>query len=415
MSVFSIRMRLAAMYALALLIALCVTAVAVLWQQERIGRRRVDRELETLAATLANGLREELGEGHSAAEAARSVEDLVALGGHSVVIVDGKGTVLAASGAGPQLATAASEAPAVDTITTATGSWRVRKRQEGTGANAVTLVAAAPLTDVTREERESREAMMVGIPIIFVLAAGGGMYLASVSVRPVAVALESQRQFTADAAHELRTPVSVIRSTADVTLSRAHRDEPEYREALTIVTGQAGRLGRLVQNMLVLARADAGVYPLQVVDLYFDELVADCRRAVETLSRDRGVSVHCASLPEIPYRGDEDLLRQMILNLLQNAVQHAKPDSCVRVELHSDASHITLRITNTGTRIDLADQARIFDRFVQLDPSRRSEGAGLGLPIARWAADMHHGQVVLDASDDSATTFCAVLPVPSRV
>jgi signal transduction histidine kinase len=408
-------MRLAAMYALALLIALCVTAVAVLWQQERIGRRRVDRELETLTATLANGLREELREGHTAAEAARSVEDLVAPGNHSVVIVDGEGTVLAASGSGAQLTPVASEAPAVDTITTATGSWRVRKRQEGTGANAVTLVAAAPLTDVTREERESREAMMVGIPIIFMLAAGGGMYLASVSVRPVAVALESQRQFTADAAHELRTPVSVIRSTTDVTLSRAHRDEGEYREALTIVAGQASRLGRLVQNMLVLARADAGVYPLQVVDLYFDELVADCRRAVETLSRDRDVTVHSAPLPEIPYRGDEDLLRQMILNLLQNAVQHATPHSCVRVELHSDASRITLRITNTGSRIALADQARIFDRFVQLDPSRRSEGAGLGLPIARWAADMHHGQVFLESSVDSDTTFCAVLPVPARV
>src|SRR5262249_48021179 len=152
----------------------------------------------------------------------------------------------------------------------------------------------------------------------------------------------------------------------------------------------------------VLARADAGVYPLQVVDLYVDELVADCRRAVETLSRDRCVSVHCAALPEVPYRGDEDLLRQMILNLLQNAVQHAKPDSCVRVELHSAASRITLRITNTGTRIGVADQARIFDRFVQLDPSRRSEGAGLGLPIARWAADVHHGQVFLETSDDSA-------------
>jgi signal transduction histidine kinase len=415
MSVLSIRMRLAAMYALTLLIALSVTAVAVLWQQERIGRRRVDRELDTLTATLANGLVEELREGHTPAEAAHSVEDLVPSGGHSVVIFDGRGAVLAARGAGPDPPIPSSDALVGDTITTATGTWRVRRRQEGTGANAVTLVAATPLTDVTREQRESREAMIVGIPIIFVLAAGGGMYLASVSVRPVAAALESQRQFTADAAHELRTPVSVIRSTADVTLSRANRDVAEYREALTIVAGQAGRLGRLVQNMLVLARADAGVYPLQVVDLYFDELVADCRQAVETLSRDRGVTVHCEALPEIPYRGDEDLLRQMILNLLQNAVQHATPDSCVRVELHSDASRITLRITNTGTRIALADQARIFDRFVQLDASRRSEGAGLGLPIARWAADMHHGQVILEASDDIDTTFCAVLPVPARV
>jgi signal transduction histidine kinase len=93
-----------------------------------------------------------------------------------------------------------------------------------------------------------------------VLATGGGLYLSSISVRPVATALEAQRRFTADAAHELRTPVSVIRAAADVTLTRDHREEAEYREAFGIIAGQARGLGRLVDSMLVLARADAGAY-----------------------------------------------------------------------------------------------------------------------------------------------------------
>ena len=108
-------------------------------------------------------------------------------------------------------------------------------------------------------------------------------------------ALQTQRQFMADASHELRTPVSVVRATADVMLSRDHRDEAEYREALAIVGGQARRLGRLVEDMLVLARADAGGYPLQPVDLYLDEVVAECRRAVDVLATERGVTIRSAA------------------------------------------------------------------------------------------------------------------------
>ena len=108
---------------------------------------------------------------------------------------------------------------------------------------------------------------------MLLLAGLGGMWLASVGLRPMTSALEMQRQFMADASHELRTPVSVVRAATDVTLSRDHRDEAEYREALTIIRGQARSMSRLVEDMLVLSRAEAGGYPLQVVDLYLDELV----------------------------------------------------------------------------------------------------------------------------------------------
>src|SRR5207245_170363 len=141
-------------------------------------------------------------------------------------------------------------------------------------------------------------------------------------VARLGAALQTQRQFMADASHELRTPVSVVRTAADVTLNREHRDEAEYREALGIVGGQARQLSRLVDDMLVLARADAGGYPLRAVDLYLDELIGECRRSVDVLATARGVKIRTESLPEIPFRGDEDLLRQLVTNVLQNAVQH---------------------------------------------------------------------------------------------
>ena len=207
-----------------------------------------------------------------------------------------------------------------------------------------------------------QEAMLVGIPIVLLLAGAGGCgsrrwaaadhdmarrrripltaWRISATDRTdelgqlpafnglvarLRAALQTQRQFMADASHELRTPVSVVRAAADVTLSREHRDEAEYREALAIVGGQARRLGRLVDDMLVLARADAGGYPLRPVDLYLDEVVAECRRAVDVLAAERGVTIRAAGAAEIPFRGDEDLLRRLVLNVLQNAVQHTPP------------------------------------------------------------------------------------------
>src|SRR5262245_59820117 len=122
----------------------------------------------------------------------------------------------------------------------------------------------------------------------------------------------------ADASHELRTPVSVIQSAADVTLSREHRDETDYRDALDIVRGEARRLGRLVEDMLVLARADAGGYPLRRVPVDLRELLTDCQRSVAMLAREHGVTVAVAAPPDVPFHGDEDLLRRMIANLLRN-------------------------------------------------------------------------------------------------
>jgi signal transduction histidine kinase len=224
-------------------------------------------------------------------------------------------------------------------------------------------------------------------------------------------ALQTQRQFMADASHELRTPVSVIRAAADVTLSRDHRDEAEYREALTMAGAQARRLGTLVEDMLVLARADAGGYPLRPVDLYLDDVVDECRRAVAVLAADRGITVTSNGAADVRVRGDEELLRRLLVNLLQNAVQHTPKGGAVSVDVSPNGSRVHVRVTDTGGGIPEADRDRIFHRFVQLDPSRRADGTGLGLTIAKWIAEAHKGSLSLESSGPGGSTFCVVLPL----
>jgi signal transduction histidine kinase len=179
---------------------------------------------------------------------------------------------------------------------------------------------------------------------------------------------------------------------------------------MAIVGAQARRLGRLVEDMLVLARADAGGYPLRPVDLYLDELVSDCRRAVDVLAIERGVTIRSAGPADIPFRGDEDLLRRLLLNVLQNAVQHTPSGGAVAVDIARDPEAVRIRVTDEGVGIPAGDQQRIFDRFVQLDAARRGQGTGLGLPIARWIAEAHSGTLVLEHSGPGGSTFCVSLP-----
>ena len=456
MTRLSLRSRLTLWYTVALLVVLCLFGANVLWQQRRIGFRRVDRELEALTATLANMVQEELNEQDDPVTAATEATTAVTAPGRALAIADEDGKVLGARWnhldlPGP---IAADGEPSVRTIQSNGVAWRVHTRPRAFGNLTLVLVVATPVSDVLREQREVQEAMMIGIPIVLLLAAAGGLWLASVGLRPIAdmagraariaptglddlgqtdrtdelgqlatafnglvarlrATLQTQRQFMADASHELRTPVSVVRATSDVTLSRDHRDEPEYREALAIVGGQARRLGRLVEDMLVLARADAGGYPLRPVDLYLDEVVAECRRAVDVLATERGVAIRAAGSPDIPFRGDEDLLRRLVLNVLQNAVQHTPTGGSVAVDIHQEPAAVRIRVTDEGPGIPAGDQQRIFDRFVQLDAARRGQGAGLGLPIARWIAEAHKGTLVLEHSGPEGSTFCVWLPTPA--
>jgi signal transduction histidine kinase len=452
---FSLRTRLTWFCAIVVLLAVAGFGFDVWWLQGRLGLRRVDRDLQRLTTTAAGVIANELAEDPTdPVGAADEASRTIASAGQSATVFDLEGRRLAPATEGVDwgLPRSADDGPVVWTRSTAAGRWRVRAERREVGGNPFVLVVASSLRDVEVQQHEVVEAMWIALPVMVLLAGAAGLWLATAGLRPLTdlahqaasitatgsetlapghsadelgqfasafntllarlrQSLQTQQQFMADASHELRTPVSVVRAAADVALQQPTRTEAEYREALDAIREQARRVTKLVDSMLVLARADAGGYPVRHVDLYIDELVADCCRALQPVAAQRAVHIHMVHSNEIPFRGDEDLLRQLVLNVLLNAVQYTPAGGHVEARVAADAGCVTIAVRDEGPGIATADRARIFDRFVRLDAARSAGGAGLGLPIAAWIAQVHGGTIELGASGPSGSEFVIALPL----
>ncbi len=226
---------------------------------------------------------------------------------------------------------------------------------------------------------------------------------------------ERQQRFMADASHELRTPVAILRGESEVALSQKVRSAEEYRESLGILHQESARLTHIVEDLFTLTRADAGQYPLQPRDFYLDELAGECVHSARTLALARKVSLNFEEASESPIHADESLLRRMVLNLLDNAIKYTSEGGRVTVSCRRLGREYALSITDTGRGIPADLQPRIFERFFRADKARsRAEndggGAGLGLSISRWIAEAHHGRLELTRSDSTGSTFTAYLP-----
>ncbi len=228
---------------------------------------------------------------------------------------------------------------------------------------------------------------------------------------------DRQRRFVADASHELRTPVAILSGEAEVALSQNSRSLEEYRESLTTLHREAKRLARIVEDLFTLTRADSGQYPLSPQDFYLDELVASCVHSARTLALAKNITLTLNTPGELPIRADESLLRRLLLNLIDNAVKFTPPGGCVTVASQAASGGFEVSVSDTGPGIPGELRSRIFERFFRVDPSRsravaHDGGAGLGLSIALWIAEAHHGRLQLQRSDSTGSTFSVFLPAP---
>ena len=223
-------------------------------------------------------------------------------------------------------------------------------------------------------------------------------------------AFERQRRFTADASHELRTPLGVIRAQSELALSQPRSPE-YYTRILGSIHDEAGRLTRLAEDLLVLARADAGeTLDRQEVD--FQDLVAEVGASVAP--RARTAQIHFSvQLDECaPIQGDETWLKQLLLNLLDNAIHHTPLGGRVTLSLRAAPGGAVVQITDTGAGIAPEHLPRIFERFYRADEarSRATGGAGLGLAICRWIASAHGGTLVIESEPGVGTSVRVWLP-----
>lgn len=395
---------------------------------------RLDESLSSAAATAATLLPDEIEEENGDfAKAAHEVTSEIRFQDDIVAIYQ-NGALLSASGPVPN------DARTVTRLVTARGQ-------------TFRIVAAAPVESTAADLRLVRDIILIGVPLFLVLAGVGGYLLAKRNLRPLesmarqagaiggnnlhtrletgpaaeelAVltasfnellarldqSFETMRRFVADASHELRTPLSVIRGEADVALSH-DRSPADYRESLAVILDEARRLSRLIDDLLNLARADAGHVALQVREFYFNDLVAECCRSVHALATAKDIAIECCAAADVPFTGDEELLRRLVINLLDNAIRYTPAGGKVTAEVESRDGGVRLRIADTGIGIAPDAAAHVFERFFRADKARtRAEGGfGLGLSIVKWIAESHRGAVEVESRPASGSTFIVTLP-----
>ena len=428
---------------------------------------RIDDSLQGVMQIAMTSLANDLAEGQDTEDAARSTAAELATPRQLVAIYDSSSRLLARRGPGDELAfvlPARAEIPTtepalvtVSEVRDSDDRHRLALRQVTIPPSQTTyLVVVGQSLEPTDDELESlRGILAYVVPIGLIVAGFGGWFLARQSLSPVVAmadrarrmggenlaarlpvansrdelghlaeafndllgrletSMVQQRQFMADASHELRTPVATARTAAGVALQQPRRDEREYREALEIIEGQTARLSRIVDDMFTLARADAGNYPVRREAMYLDEVLEEVVRAARVIAKARHITIDATAAPSAAFTGDEELIRRLLGNLIDNAIRYAPDGSVVRAALTSTSGRYCIAVTDRGPGIPAAMQPHIFERFYRGDVSRRrreSDGAGLGLALARWVARVHGGDVRLESSSESGSTFTVELP-----
>jgi len=298
---------------------------------------------------------------------------------------------------------------------------------------------------------------LVSIPAVLLLAIGGGVWMSSRALRPVGRIIRETRaisdrslhhrlavpasrdevralaetlnemlerlersfrrvtDFTADASHELRTPVSIMRTTAEISL-RHPRSEDEYRETITSIHCEAERTSSILENLLLLTRSDAG----ERQQLESLELTIPLGEAVawgKALAEAKGVEIVTSlSAPPLPIRGDGESLRRLFVIVLDNAVKYTDAGGRVSVVTAVERAEVRVTIADTGIGIEAEDLPRIFDRFYRADRSRSraSGGTGLGLSIARRIVEMHGGSISATSRAGAGSEFQVTLPLAAN-
>jgi heavy metal sensor kinase len=331
------------------------------------------------------------------------------------------------------------------------GAWRVRSGVEPSADGPLAVQVSAPLARVQSDIAAMIWALAVLVPIGLVLAVTTGYVMASRALAPVdalrqtadrisaqnlrerlpvpgndelsrlartlngalerlAGALEEVRRFTADAAHELRTPVAVMRTQIEVAM-QGERSQEAYQTLLHSLVDDLDAMGRMIDELLCLAREDAQVLSARPASVALEEVVRGVASKLRVLAESRGVTVH-STLTTVRVQGDPERLERAIANVVKNALQNTPTGGAVTLELKRSPEGATLLVTDTGTGIAPEHLPHVFERFYQADPARRQGGGtGLGLSICKSIIESHDGTVAIESQAGSGTQVTVSLPI----
>jgi signal transduction histidine kinase len=230
--------------------------------------------------------------------------------------------------------------------------------------------------------------------------------------------VRSIKQFTADASHELRTPIALIRTTAEVAVQNRSRCPEEYLDALDEVLVESERTSQLVETLMLLARADADKEPVERTSVDLRSIIQVVVEQGEKLAGSRNIqfSVNISDRP-VPVLADPEAIRRIALILIDNAIKYSNPGGRVTLSVGTEGIESVVSVADTGIGIANEDLPHVFDRFWRADKvrSRSQRGAGLGLAIAKWIADAHHGSIQVQSAVGQGSTFRLRIPLDTSL
>lgn len=289
-------------------------------------------------------------------------------------------------------------------------SWRVYGRRIEVAGRIYAALAVTSAVEVEEAYPGLLASFLAAMLGSLALVALGGAALARKSLVPVERSMERMRRFVADASHELRSPAAVLRTRAEVALQRA-RSVEEYADLMEKVRNEAERLGRLVDGLLLLAAADEDRLPVRRKRIFLDDVLVQASELARALATPKGVALELDDFDEAPVEADQDLVRQLILILLENAVKYTPPPGVVRAGVSADGTWCRVTVHDTGPGIDPDSLPHVFERFYRADPARgREGGSGLGLAIAKSIADAHGALIDVRSAHGEGTTIQVSFP-----
>jgi signal transduction histidine kinase len=357
-------------------------------------------------------------------ERARAVADAVAeldIPDRALYLFDADGHPIVPPHAEEWIAAAARQAARVgraDVDRDAPGEREFRLHAERFSGGTGAMYVAAAVADRMELEEEYTTLIATFVAAAFaalVLIAAAGYVLVRQSTAPVERSMDQMRRFMADAAHELRTPVTILHTRAEVLLAQV-RDPERDAAALKAMEQETGRLGVILGDLLTLARADAGERPVAHEPLYLDDLAANAVEGVRALAERKQVTIEVGEFEEAAIVGDPVMVRRLLLIVLDNAIKYTPAGGRVRLDVTARDGHRSVAVSDTGIGIPEDQRSHVFERFYRGEPARReAEGAGLGLAIARWIADLHGAVIEIAPAPGGSQGTRVTLTFPAPV
>ena len=217
-------------------------------------------------------------------------------------------------------------------------------------------------------------------------------------------AFEREKRFTSDASHELRMPVSVVMAYAESLLADA-RISPDDRQAVQTILSESRHMEKIITQLLMITRGQAGRYPLCLEEVALAEIVRSVGEQYADLMREKNISLEADIPPELIVKADQSLLSQMLLNLVENAVKYGRQDGYVRISAEMLENRVCIKVCDNGVGIPARSLPHLFERFYRVDTSRDRSGTGLGLSISSWIAAAHGGEISVESEPGQGSCF----------